>query len=175
MPNYAKSKIYQIISPNYPVPYIGSTTLPLCNRMSTHRSHAKNKYKGFGGLTSSVVINAGDAYIELIEEFPCENREQLSKREGEIIRERDCVNHRIPGRPFSEYARENYHDNIERERERSKQYYQNNKEAIAKRMRAYYVKNHPSKQIETDNEREQWEIQQRDHPLHVQHRQQSTE
>ena len=26
MPDYTKAKIYQIISPNHPVPYIGSTT-----------------------------------------------------------------------------------------------------------------------------------------------------
>lgn len=36
--------------------------------------------------------------IEVVEEFPCENKKELEKREGEIIREYGTLNRRIAGR-----------------------------------------------------------------------------
>jgi hypothetical protein len=128
MPNYANGKIYQIISPNHPVPYIGSTTQPLCKRMVEHRkpSHWPN-------CSSRILIQAGDAYIELIEEFPCDNKEQLNKREGELIREMECVNHHVAGRTQKEW----YEDNKEAVNARHKVYREANKEAINARLRAY--------------------------------------
>jgi hypothetical protein len=36
-----------------------------------------------------------DVRIELIEEFPCENKMELNKREGHYIRTLECVNKRI--------------------------------------------------------------------------------
>jgi hypothetical protein len=97
---YANAKIYQVISPNHPLPYIGSTTQPLCKRMAKHRLPSNS-------CSSRIVVEAGDAYIELIEEFPCENREQLNKREGEMIRERACVNRCVAGRTRKEYYEAN--------------------------------------------------------------------
>ncbi len=43
-------------------------------------------------------------YIELYEDFPCERREQLLKREGEIIREIGTLNQLIEGRKYKEYV-----------------------------------------------------------------------
>ena len=45
-------------------------------------------------------------YIELEEEFKCENIEQLRKREGEIIREKGTLNERIAGRDVKAYQKE---------------------------------------------------------------------
>ncbi len=59
-----------------------------------------------------------DAYIELIEMFPCANKFELHRREGEIIRERVCVNRYVPCRPDEE------------NKEIKKQYYEDNKEKI---------------------------------------------
>ena len=43
--------------------------------------------------SSKKVIEEGRAYIELLEDFPCERKEQLRKREGELIRATaNCVN-----------------------------------------------------------------------------------
>ena len=125
MPDYSKGKIYQIISPNHPLPYIGSTTSLLCKRMAGHRTERKTK--------SRIVIDAGDAYIELIEEYPCENKEQLNRREGEVIRSRDCVNKQVAGRTGKEYREENK-DTIDA---RSKAFYIANREALIARSRAY--------------------------------------
>jgi hypothetical protein len=43
-----------------------------------------------------------DVRIELIEEFPCENKMELNAREGYYIRTLDCVNKVIPGRTQKE-------------------------------------------------------------------------
>jgi hypothetical protein len=39
--------------------------------------------------------------------FPCENKEQLNKREGEIIREIGTLNKKIAGRTQKEYIEDN--------------------------------------------------------------------
>ena len=44
--------------------------------------------------------------IELVELFSYNSQEELHKREGEFIRENECVNKFIPGRSKVEYARE---------------------------------------------------------------------
>ena len=126
MPNYAKAKIYQVISPNHPVPYIGSTTQALSKRMAHHRSQRNP-------CCSRIILEAGDAYIELIEEYPCENREQLSRREGELIRQRECVNRCIAGRTKAEW----YDDNKEEVKEYHKAYREANHEYIVASRKAY--------------------------------------
>lgn len=129
MPNYVDGKIYQVISPNHPLPYIGSTTQRLCNRMAVHRYSQD--------CNSRILIEAGGAYIELIEDYPCENKEQLNRREGEIIRERECVNKNIAGRTVGEYREVNK----EVIKARQSKYYKMNREAIGAQQKAYYEAN----------------------------------
>ena len=74
MPNYQNGKIYAIRSPNCEKYYIGSTTQLLCRRMVEHRC-LSHKVK-----SSKQIIDAGEAYIELIENFSCNNKEELRKR-----------------------------------------------------------------------------------------------
>ena len=85
--DYKNGKIYALRSHQTNKYYIGSTTQPLYKRLYGHK-HSK--------MTSSkeLVNNYNDVYIELIEAFPCENKEQLTKRENELIREHkdDLVN-----------------------------------------------------------------------------------
>ena len=45
--------------------------------------------------------------IELVEECPCESKEQLHKREGFYIQHNECVNKRIPGRTMAEWKSAN--------------------------------------------------------------------
>lgn len=85
MPNYNNAKIYKIVSPYCYLPYIGSTTQPLSRRMAEHRS-LRNSCR------SSIIISKGDAKIVLIENYPCDNKEELIKRERQIIESVDCVN-----------------------------------------------------------------------------------
>ena len=122
---YNNSMIYSIRSPHTVNYYIGSTTQILCKRFSDHNIDYKAYLKGKSNfITSFKILELGDAYIELLEEINCENRNQLDKREGELIREHKnkCVNRYIAGRTDKEYRIEN--------RDKIKAYYIDNTESI---------------------------------------------
>ena len=95
---YNTSMIYTIRSPTTDKYYIGSTTQKLCKRFGDHKINYK-KYLDAKHhfVTSYKILELGDAYIELLEEINCDNKTQLEKREGELIREHknNCVNKRI--------------------------------------------------------------------------------
>lgn len=106
MPNYANSKIYAIRSNQTDKIYIGSTVQPLSVRMAQHRAEHKNGRTD--ACSSTEIMQYADAYIELIEEIKCENKDQLRKREGEIIRNTaNCVNKCIAGRTKADWTQEN--------------------------------------------------------------------
>lgn len=102
--DYSKGKIYKIYSLSKPeLVYIGSTTQSLNTRL---RGHICSK-----NISSKIIIdNCNDYIIELIEEYPCENKEQLFKKEGEYIKNYKCVNKFISGRSYKEW----YSDNKEK-------------------------------------------------------------
>lgn len=116
MPKYQNGKVYSIRSrSNVDLVYVGSTIQPLSKRFGEHK-HKSNK------TSSKQIIDIGDAYIELIENYSCNSKEELCKREGEIMRSIECVNKNIAGRKIKQW----YVDNIEACKERHKQYYQDN-------------------------------------------------
>ena len=133
---YGRGKIYTIRSHQTELFYIGSTTNTLVKRFSNHKAEFKRDTLS---STSKDILKFEDAYIELLEDYPCENKNQLNRREGERIREfRDsCVNIGIAGRTKKEY----YTENKERENERSRLYKSENKERENERSRLYYVEN----------------------------------
>jgi hypothetical protein len=110
--DYKNGQIYAIRSYKSDLFYIGSTCTPLAKRLYCHRLD----YDGFLNgtrhyVTSYEILKFDDAFIELLEEFPCENKKQLCKREGQLIRSNDkCVNKRVEGRTNAEY----YLDHLER-------------------------------------------------------------
>ena len=135
MPNYTNGKIYALRSFQTDKIYIGSTTQPLSTRLFKHRNHYKRwQQEKFPYITSFEILKFDDCYIELIAECPCENKEQLNKKEGETIREMDCVNKNIAGRTYSEY----YQDNREHLLEQKRQYAVEHKEEIAEYQQNYY-------------------------------------
>ena len=88
-------------------------------------------------------------YIELVEEYPCENIEQLRQREGHYIREFGTLNRNIAGRSKEEWTAENidhkkeldkkrYMDNHDMELARRKEYRENNKDSIRQYKKTYY-------------------------------------
>jgi hypothetical protein len=116
--------------------------------MAEHRSEYKRWKDGKCiRCTSFKLIEMEGAYIELIEEFPCDTKEQLNRREGELIRTTaNCINKKIAGRTRNEWDNENrdivngwhrkyYETNIEKIKERRRKYYEANKEAINERRR----------------------------------------
>ena len=141
--DYANGKIYTIRSFQTDKYYIGSTTQTLTKRLSCHKSH----YKKGVFYTSSEIIQYGDCYIELLEDFPCFKKDQLCKREGQLIREHkdNCVNKAIAGRTRKEYLVDN--------KEQRKQYREQNKEHKKEYNKQYYqLKCDQAKLISADEE-----------------------
>ncbi len=119
---YNHSKIYKICSNLTDKYYIGSTTQTLAQRLTKHTSDYRQYLKdNNNGYTSSFeIIKLGDYYITLIEVNNFNNRQQLFRREGEIIKLNinNIVNKQITGRTDAEY----YIDNKEHLLEKKKQY-----------------------------------------------------
>ena len=91
--------------------YIGSTTAySLAHRLSDQSSKCRMFYQfGTGSYATSFDVlkgGVGTYYIELIENFPCTSKDELSKRMGEIIRATECVNKLVTGRTVEEYRLE---------------------------------------------------------------------
>lgn len=86
--DYQLSKVYTIRSPSTDKFYLGTTVKTLSGRFSGHKSNYKfflqGKYKC--NVSSYEIIKLGDAYIELLESYPCNSKEELLKREGELLR-----------------------------------------------------------------------------------------
>jgi len=102
---YHNGKIYAIRSHQTPDVYIGATCTTLTKRLSEHKSHYKKNNKYY---TSFEILKYPDYYIELVEEVKCENKMELTRREGQIIRETEnCVNKVIAGRTNREWREDN--------------------------------------------------------------------
>ena len=139
MPDYKNGKIYTIRSPSTDKVYIGSTTTPLSKRFSKHKCQYNiyvNPEKRTLYMTSYDILKHGDAYIELLELYPCNSKEELTQREGQLMRSTEnCCNKRIEGRTRKEYKDEPEHKEI------AKEYVKANKDKIDQTKRAYYERN----------------------------------
>jgi hypothetical protein len=128
MPDFQKGKIYKLWSPSKNLVYYGSTVETLAQRLAKH----KCSYKSYNNdntklyTTSYLVLDCEDYKMELVEEYPCNNRQQLLIKEGEYIKNNDCVNKCVAGRTKIEYSRQYHKDNAEKESEYHKNYYINN-------------------------------------------------
>ena len=112
MPNYANGKIYKLVSNHTDDIYIGSSTQSLAVRKAEHVKHYKRYLdEKFAFITSFEIIKHGDVDIILLENYPCESKEELHSRERHWIEKLDCVNKRIPGRNHSESCKAYYERN----------------------------------------------------------------
>ena len=137
--NYAHSKIYRIKSPNCTGEYIGSTKNSLLRRFQGHVDQHKQWVDGNSNWCSSFdIIQHGDSVIELIEQYPCDSKVELHKREGfHIAESRECVNKLIPGRTYKEW----YEANKDILSDKGKIYREAHKEEIAERNKKYRSEN----------------------------------
>ena len=137
--DFAKGKIYKITNDFNDDVYIGSTCDRLVKRFATHKAAAKqekNKNRPLYKLINEVGFQR--FRIQLIEEFPCNDKYELRQREGHYIRELSKnLNKNIAGRTEQEKDKQYYKDNKEKIKENNKEYRDNNKEKI----KNYYEKN----------------------------------
>jgi hypothetical protein len=157
MPDYQKAKIYRIISPSKNLIYYGSTTQTLSQRLTDHLK--KKKYNKGGQYTSYLVLDCEDYKIELVENYPCNNKEQLFKKEGEYIKANECVNKYVAGRTDKEWREDNREYLLNYDRERSKKrdkqkekerkdtYRKNNPERVKESQKKWGEQNKEKRQI----------------------------
>ena len=141
MPDYSKGLIYRIDCNETGECYIGSTTQGLANRIAEHRK----KYKHWKAGTSKnyccsyPIIERGNYTYEMIIEYPCKNKQQLNRKEGELQRSMPCVNKNvnIAGRTMKEWK----DDNKEIIKEKDKKYREDNKEKVKEQKSKYRKEN----------------------------------
>lgn len=109
---YNNGKIYKIVDVGYNHCYYGSTVQPLSKRMMTHRS-IYTLFKNGGITAKPSACDIFDIYglenckIELVELFPCNSKEELRKKEGEYIKNNECINKHVAGRSQKDYKNDN--------------------------------------------------------------------
>ena len=134
MPDYSKGKIYTIRKRGDDTKiYVGSTIQSLAVRFGGHKRDSKREKCMNTKLYIEVNNDWSNWFIELYENFPCSCREELCKKEGEVIRLIGNLNAKIAGRDKKEY----YLDNIEKLKKRTKQYKIEN----AEKLKQYKVEN----------------------------------
>lgn len=141
--NYQLGKVYKIVGNGHV--YVGSTCEKyLSNRLAGHNRDFRKFQKGYlkGALTSYKCLSDENHYIELLELFPCNSKDELHTCERKWIEQLDCVNKIIPNRTDmekSEYHKQynqNNRDKInEQKRKTDKIYRQNNRDKINERKR----------------------------------------
>ena len=99
--------------------YVGSSIQPLHKRWFTHKSRLIDpNFDNYIIYKKMKELGVENFYIELYENYNCNSKEELNKREGEIIREIATLNKVIAGRTQHEY----YKDNFDKKKEYEKQY-----------------------------------------------------
>ena len=139
MVNYSKGRIYKIWNDVNDSIYVGSTTQRLSSRMRGHRHSCKNNpnmklYQAFNEL------GIHNFHIELIEKYPCLDRESLLAREGYYIRKFNShkigYNKNVAGRNTKSY----YKDNQQQILDNSKAYYKKHRDRINEQAKQYSKK-----------------------------------
>ena len=142
MVNYQNGKIYKIEDVGGNMCYIGSTTKDfLSQRMAEHRRTYKS-YKS-GHVNNYSVFNIFDVYdvsncrIILLELYPCETKDELTRREAHHIKTTECVNKQVPHRSQKENHSEYYIEHRDEILDRVKQYTVENKQKIDDYQKQY--------------------------------------
>lgn len=161
MEDYSKGKIYKIFTPNHDKIYIGSTIQTLNERFSRHSTEFNDwKKEKQSFCTSFLLLELGDTQITLIENFPCESKQELRWRERHYF---DITSNKVNKvRPIvtakerKMYRKKWRKANPDKEKEtrkrssfKNKDYYENyyleNKEKINKKNNDNYKKNREKK------------------------------
>lgn len=101
MTRFENGKVYQVVCRSTGRKYIGSTTQKyLSSRLS---SHVFNLTNGCAYYSVFPVLEANNFYIDLLEQCPCSDINELRRRERFHIESIPCENRNIPGRTKHEW------------------------------------------------------------------------
>lgn len=145
MPDYNQGKIYTIRNKNDDtLIYVGSTTTPLCKRWYNHKNNCfKENYYKYNYIIYQKMreTNIDDWYIELYENYSCNCKNELNRREGEIIRLIGTLNKMIAGRTMEEWRFDNKEHIKQYSKTKSANYYLENADKIKERVKEYKLAN----------------------------------
>lgn len=162
---YKRGQIYTIR--NYTddtMIYVGSTINTLSKRFEGHRLECKQEKKNCVSLYNNIIDNDWtNWYIELYEDFPCNNKKELERQEGIIIRQIGTINKNIAGRTVKEWRVENRKCVLEQQtkwriehsnkvKEHTEKYRVEHADRVKESAAKYYIKNKEQiKQYKADN------------------------
>ena len=145
MPDYQQAKIYKLYSPSKKLVYYGSTVQPVYQRLAGHLSNYKLYIKDNNKkyLSSFLVLECEDYKIELVEEYPCNNNQQLLRKEGEYQKNNVCINKNVNYTTINkcDEAKTNYEQNKEEIIKRVKEYQKINADKVKEREKKYRYAN----------------------------------
>ncbi len=158
---YQNAKIYKITCYENNLIYYGSTTRTLKQRLQNHKINYKRFLKNKrNNVMSFDIVKYDSCKIELVENYPCQSKKELSLRERYYIENNECCNKQIPGRTRKEYMRmyrakpenkekirqqnkktkdKNKEKNRPNRLIQNKKYYEKNKQKILEKQNAKYT------------------------------------
>jgi hypothetical protein len=137
-PNYANTKIYEIVIPGTNLSYIGHTTQALSKRANKHKEDMVHRGEGmphrlflaFGMTKKDIVCNLVSSHVcTNVDEARMHERAEIKRRGG------DCINVSTPGRTKPEYDKDRYAENKDKMNETSRQYHLDHREEIRAKNR----------------------------------------
>ena len=134
MRDYSKGKIYHIVCNITGETYYGSTVQKISQRMNGHRNKDNE-------CLSKPIIERGDYHYGLVEDYKCDNLEQLLMRERYYVDNNDCVNKICPIRTKEEGAvmkKLYYQEHIDEILAYKKLWREENKKEIRAKEKAYW-------------------------------------
>ena len=153
---FKNSKIYVIrCRSDISLIYVGSTTQELCKRFYEHKHNCYNVNQKAYHHPVYCIIRANQGiynfYIELYENYSCNNKDELKRKEGEVIRligtmnfvKNTVVDDKIEyQRTYQKDYSKLYHTLYKAEiQEQQRIYYQANQEQIKLNQKEYRVQN----------------------------------
>lgn len=145
-------RIYVVRSPNTNMVYVGSTTLSLKKRFDMHLSDWRYYSKSKRCTYSKLIIDEGEAYIELLEEVQVESVRELEMIEQQWLDKTPNTINKNKAYISEEERLENVKKYYETHRqviiEQSKKYNETHKEKIKEQQKIYYEKHKEKKRIE---------------------------
>jgi hypothetical protein len=141
MPDYSLAKIYKLVSNKTEDIYIGSCLMRLSTRLSNHK-HTSNHC-----VSKKLFVNDAIITIVLIENYPCNTKNELKARELFHITTNKCINKNKPfvcDIPYGDgkaYKKEYCAINAEQIKSFKKEYYVINAEHIKSKANEYYAIN----------------------------------
>ena len=137
---FENAKMYCILNSIDDAVYVGSTCQTLSQRMTKHRHNTKSRPNSMKLTQKMQEQGIEHFYIELLEEYPCENKDQLMKKEGEWIRKIATLNEKVQGRTEAEWRKTWREENKDEYLKKRKEHREKNIDKLREQDRARYHK-----------------------------------